>query len=499
MKIIEKRLGSMTGNNYVCPYCGSEISKENVLFWETVKTQYTDNIRGAFLKSHGVKVSAGNKFPRMYYRVKDNVIREDENGFPTMIEDSLNNAVTPEDLGRTVGNDRMDNFDTEFDSDSNDYQDDRVIDRQNRVIHNIPMRACPECHCDLPQQFGILPTYHVAMFGGRASGKTAYLVNLFQQLSYQLNNNDLGSVDLASESSIFLDPMIADYEREGTTRPTQADSGLLPIVCHYKNSDGNEAFITFYDIAGEGVTNPAYMANHKGIANSEALLLMVDPNMFVAGTYYEEWLANHQAADNFQAGSGDCCKDPLDSFLNRAGMLCHEYADNIKYVICVITKMDMLMESDSQYFSAGDIEILSDTGEKHFEAIDYNTIKRVNDNLNLYLEKKHKIRLKQKLTNTFGENVKTNILGVSTSTLDADKTGQGKICFKQSSSATDSKHRIIEPFLIVLMYLGLVSVRMPDGRTVRFSAQQQPAETGRANPVKAEEKPRKHGLFGWRK
>ena len=71
----------MAENLYVCPYCGKEVSKEDVLFWQTVKTQYTDNVRGEFLKKHGVKVAAGNKFPRMYYRVKPgvNVVREDEN------------------------------------------------------------------------------------------------------------------------------------------------------------------------------------------------------------------------------------------------------------------------------------------------------------------------------------------------------------------------------------------------------------------------------------
>ena len=44
----------MTENNYVCPFCGQEINKEDVLFWETVRTQYTDNIRGDFLRRHGM-------------------------------------------------------------------------------------------------------------------------------------------------------------------------------------------------------------------------------------------------------------------------------------------------------------------------------------------------------------------------------------------------------------------------------------------------------------
>ena len=494
----------MAENYYVCPYCGQEISKEDVLFWETVRTQYTDNIRGDFLRRHGMKVAAGNKFPRMYYKVKPgiNVVRVDDNGFPTMIEDSISNAITPEDLNRNGGA-QTDSFDDDFDSDGFDYDDDRPRERQSMETHRIPLRACPFCHCDLPQQFGILKTYHVAMFGGRAAGKTAYLINLFQQLSYQLGDSDLGSAELASESKAFLEPMINDYERDGTTRPTPADSGLLPIVCHYRNK-ASEAFITFYDIAGEGTGNPAYMANHKGIANSEALMLMVDPNMFVAGYYFAEWNANHQEGEYYHMDSGDCCKQPLDSFLNQAGELCREYADNIKFVICVVTKIDMVLESKSKYFSSGDIEIVSDAKGKHIGAVNYSVIKRVNDNLNIYMESQHNIKLKDKLKDTFGPDVKLNVLCVSTSTLDNERTGHGEIHFKPISSPMNSKHRIIEPFLIVLMYLGLVNVKMPDGRIVRYGAaqetkQESPEEKQDKNIKEDDSKVKKHRFFGWGK
>ena len=496
----------MAESNYVCPYCGQEIGDEDVLFWETVKTQYTDNVRGDFLRRHGRRIAAGNKFPRLYYKVKKgiNVYRVDENNYPTMIEDSLSNAIAPEDLNRGNGNSQTDSFDDDFDSDDFESNENYSNDHQNKETHLIPMRACPYCHCDLPQQFGTLKTYHVAMFGGRAAGKTAYLVNLFQQLSYQLSDNDLGSVDLATESKEFLEPMIADYERDGTTRPTPADSGLLPILCHYRNK-GDEAFITFYDIAGEGTGNPAYMANHKGIANSEALMLMIDPNMFVAGAFFSEWNANHQDGDYYHMDAGDCCKEPLDSFLNQAGELCREYSDNIKYVVCVITKVDMMLEASAKFFGSGDIEITTDAKGKHLQAINYNIIKRVNDNLNVYLEKQHRIRLKEKLRDTFGPDVKISILGVSTSTLDGEKTGNGEIHFKPSSSPMDSKHRIIEPFLMVLMYLSLVNVRMPDGRVIKFGGVQENREAIVENSQgkrlensgkEKEEKPKKHGFFG---
>lgn len=488
----------MNEQNYVCPYCGIQIDRDKILFWETVKSQYTDNVRGDFLRRHGVKVSAGNKFPRMYYKVRpdENVTRVDENGYPTMIEDHLGNAIAPADLEKESRAGGFDAFDDDFDSDGFGDDGENRNDRRDRDTHNIPRRACPGCHCELPQQFGMLKTHHVAMFGGRASGKTAYLVNLFQQLKTQLSSNDLGSVMLESESAGFLQPMIDDYERDGTTRPTPADGGLMPILCHYKNKS-DEAFITFYDIAGEGTADPAYMANHKGIANCETLMLMIDPNMFVGGAFFQAWNANHLRGEGRYAEVGDCCSEPLDSFLNEAGALCREYSDRIRYIICVVTKIDMLLEAEAKYFSSGDIELVNDIGDEHRGAVSLPALKRVNDNLSLYLISNHRVNLKDKLIYAFGSDMRINLLGVSTST--RVRSGRDEIAFEPRSSAVDKKHRIIEPFLVVLMYFGLVPARNARGEVIKFNDRANEAElpTGEKTP-EPPEKP-KRGWFGRRK
>lgn len=493
----------MNEQNYVCPYCGKQIGPEEVLFWETTRTQYTDNVRGEFLRRHSVRVAPGNKFPRVYYKVKPgvNVVSEDKNGFPTMIEDHRGNAIEPEDLERDKKSGQSDAFDDDFDTEGFDYGQSDGNDRVDRTPRNIPQRACPKCHCELPLLFGTLPTRHVGMFGGRASGKTAYLVNLFQQLKTQMSENNLGSVFLEKESAGFLQPMIDDYERDGTTKPTPADGGLLPILCHYKN-DTDEAFITFYDIAGEGTANPEYMANHKGIQNCETLMLMIDPNMLDGGACATAWYANHLTGEDRYAEGGDCCKEPLDSFLNEAGVLCREYADKIKYIVCVITKMDMLMEAAGKYFAHGEIEVVNDIGNIHKDAVDLQALKRVNDNLTLFLEKKHGIDLKRKLKSAFGDDMRISIVGVSTSTR-VDQSGD-EIKFEPRSSAVDRKHRIIEPFLVVLMYFSLVNARKATGEIVKYKDKTSSAEPtaipdSQDDKKKDNEKEEKRGLFGWGK
>ena len=461
-------------NNYLCPYCGKEIGKEEILFWETVKTQYTDNVRGDFLRRHGVKVTVGNKFPRIYYHVRpDNVVREDANGFPTMVEDHLGNALTPEELNRGDSHANGDDFDDDFDADGFDEVFESRNEGRGRELHNIPKRACPRCHCDLPQQFGTMKTYHVAMFGGRAAGKTAYLVNLFQQANAQLSQNNLGSIELASESRGFMLPMIEEYERTGTTLPTPADDGLLPILCYYRNR-GSEAFVTFYDIAGEGTADPAYMANHKGIAKCESLILMIDPNMFVGGAFYSQWTANHMTMRDQFGDSSDCCKEPLDSFLNQAGELCKEYSDGIKYIACVVTKLDMLLEAEEKFFGSGDIEMVNDVGTKHRDAVNLQVLDHVHQDLNTYLKAQHRVDLLEKVSYVFGKDVRIRLLGVSTSTRRADITD--RIQFEARSSSRDAKHRIIEPLLVILMYFGLVNAKDKEGRILQHGDEKPPVQ-----------------------
>lgn len=477
--------------NYVCPYCGKQVTAENVLFWVKVTAQYVDNVRGEFLRRHGVEVKDGNRFNRKYLRPsEENVVGRDNNDFPTMLEDSIANALEPKELERDNKSSSASVYGSfEFEDDYG-YGNERTDRSEQERLQKIPYRACPHCHCELPTQFGQLPVHHVAMFGGRAAGKTSYLVNLFQQVSQQLGSNNLGSIRLAKESEDFIRPMIDSYEEKGTTDPTAADDGLLPLVCIFKNSIA-ESFVIFYDIAGEGTSDPAYMANHQGIANCETLLMMIDPNMFSSGAFYQTWTANHPADgqdyDSAENGEGfDYCRDTLDLFLASAGDLCNEYARNVKNIVCVMTKMDMLLEAEAKYFGSGDIELLSDIGTKHRDAVNMGTIRAVSGNIEKYMEAKYHLRLTDKIKQSFSDGMRVVLLGVSTSTIERNGSS---FTFKPQYKAMFPKHRIIEPLLVVLMYFSLVKVRMPDGSVVVYNPDK-PVVQAAPQPVK------KKGLFG---
>lgn len=493
--------------SHACPYCGKEIGVEEVLFWTKSKQQFDDPIRAWFLRSHGV--TTGEKFARVYFKPcfegeHKNVVKVDCNDYyPTMLEDARSNGLSPAQLeGRkdTFGDADNDTYDDEYRNQRSSKK--KTEEEKCRIVQ----RACPHCHCELPQGFGILPVHHVAMFGIRAAGKTAYLVNLFQQVNTQLSNNNLGSVMLAEDSRLFLQPMIEMYEDSGNTKATTADNGLLPIVCQYKNG-GKESFIVFYDIAGEAVTQSDYMANHKGIQNCETLLMMIDPNMLTSGAFAAAWENSHGA------GSEDMIYPTIDAFLNEAGVICWDFADHLKSVVCVITKMDMVLEKDSDLFGGANskLEITTDIGKKHLNHVNLQVLAEVRNNLDKFLQTQYSVNLSKKIHDTFGQDRQVYLLGVSTSTRVPSAPSDKKIRFEPMNSATDPKHRIIEPFLVIAMTFGLVSgvddkgnvkwftgnAKLPEHDVSPATAPQQEKKVAAAAPAK------KRGffsrLFGGRK
>ena len=71
-----------------------------------------------------------------------------------------------------------------------------------------------------------------------------------------------------------------------------------------------------------------------------------------------------------------------------------------------------------------------------------------------------------------------------------------EIKFEPRSAAVDRKHRIIEPFLVVLMYFGLVPARNSKGEIVKFNDKSNTPEN-QMEEKKEEPKEQKRGLFGW--
>lgn len=409
--------------NYPCPYCGKLFSGLDVLFVGKAPDRYPDFFIDTkyddFFSWHGVHDNTAKVFDRVYYKVKPgiNVIREDVNGFPAAIEDSLSNACIPEDLDKNIK-------ENTFTSDE---------------LHRIMVRACPHCRCILPHNLGTIDTHHVLMLGNRDSGKTGYAISLFQDLNRTMMRSFPGSIRLENESASYLDSM--SRTMEGGVAPTSVDvvyRGMISIVCEYKNA-GKDAFIVINDVPAEGTMDPSF-ADHQGIKACETLLLLLDPKMFI---YYMNL--------PYPAIAPDDAKSPLDGFLNKVGMMCRTYAHNIKSIICVVTKLDVMF-GDTEIKATEDMEFLKDMGQAHCVAVDLQVLDRVDQSLCRYLSKTFGLDLKEKITSVFGSDVFVRVLGES---IFAIKDGK----FDIGHFDSDSNHRVIEPFLAILADYGLIPAK----------------------------------------
>lgn len=483
-------------DNYVCPYCGKKIAPDQVLFWEQGDSK-TDSKRARFLTSHGLAQATRASYPRRYFTQSEDttVTKIDGNNYPLELTARPSQGMGGDELD-DAARARKSSFDDEEDDDDDFFgmggpkKKQTAATAEDNEPRMIPNRACPFCHCNLPKKFGVMPVHHVAMFGGRAAGKTAYIINLFQKISQGLSSNNMGAVVIEQESRDFLKYITDRYLSSGHPDPTPTSRGLMPILFEY-NYKGENCYIDIYDIAGEATGDASYMANHIGIARCEAIMLMIDPNMFCDGRYFNEMNSNDERNEGqviSETGNHDFCSVPIDEFLAQAGYLCTEYATNVKSVICVVTKLDMLLTAEKASFSAGQIEITQDCGQKHRDHVNIAVLGRVTRDIDTFLKNKYHVDLKEKLGYTFDRDVKINILGVSTSTRVAATDSKGRkisdsFVFEERTGADAAKHRIIEPFLFLLVTLGLVPALLPDGRVVV-------RKNGKEEAVKQEEVPK---------
>ena len=381
-----------------CPYCGKDISADQLLFVKDTGELFRDDVRYSFLNrccSHWhfeydnqhEAVFQGEYFrPSAQDTEKCSVTLRDEDGFPRMIRISRDlHGMMPVELtqaaqqGATESN--QDTASSSASMQKNDEPDSTgdfnnssrrpaspKQQQQQRAsgksaspvsgeeFSRLTSRACPHCHSRLPDQFGQMNTVNVAMLGGRAAGKTAYLISLVHQLNTQLGARKLGVATLLDASQQYYELQNDFYqEQHGNPMATPKDERLFPFVFEYHNSidPSKSCFVAIYDVAGEGMKDMNYMANHAGFQQADIAMMMLDTNMLNNGMYSTQ--ASRMAADAPEAGNADhdCFSDSLDQFLTQsiANIKSYNLMGRLKHVIAVTTKIDYPLMADPKKFT----------------------------------------------------------------------------------------------------------------------------------------------------
>ena len=465
---------------YICHFCGKPILAEDVLFVDhSFASYFHDELRYQFLlqASSDYPFESGHQFRGLYFPCEEpnDITLRDENGFPKELTVRLCDGLTPDELlGR--------------EPDIAEAQS-KPVSVETRPLRS---RACPHCHCRLPADFGVIPTFSVCLFGGRAAGKTAYLLSLFQQItraSSQLEACQLGTAQLLEESAVYIRPQLVLFERTGVTAPTPVGARLFPLVLLYHNmnvSPPRRCFIALYDIAGEGLKDLDYLAQHEGLKKARTIMLMLDPNMLCDGAYFyaasdtpadpamywQNASADGETAHDFYAGS-------IASFLSDAYSMAGEL--DLENIIAVVTKLDQPLTVDSDLFASTKCLMrYNNIQQLHSGAVSLRAFDRMDEELRSFFREKISVDIRRQIASAFhGKVEKPMLLGVSTYTKVADHDNRAVFEYQYSSSAP--KHRIIEPFLAVLYQCGMV-----DAKSQEITSAAKPAKPA---PKKKERRP----------
>lgn len=164
-------------------------------------------------------------------------------------------------------------------------------------------RVCAHCHMPLPSQFGRRPNVLIGFCGNTGSGKTVYMLSLIHDLHARIHSMAV------SPDPIFYSQLKTDYEgmynamyqdQSGYRLPiaTLPTETLSPLVLNC-SCGGTDFMITLYDMAGEGVKDPAYMAKQAlFLENSDGVIFLKDPDYFPGMPNASAALVEHAHMDN---------------------------------------------------------------------------------------------------------------------------------------------------------------------------------------------------------
>lgn len=323
----------------------------------------------------------------------------------------------------------------------------------------VTMRVCPHCHCEIP--VGYFATdernkFVAALAGCSGAGKTQYITTALRELHKEMNALRLGTVKYASCSEWFLNMYVEMYKR-GSLEATRKEYLLFPLMLRVESlskgdkkedsdatdKEGSEAFVTFYDCAGEYATNAAYAANLVGLRMADVLLLMMDPSQF--------W----DDITVISEGERKCTNPFADSLsLIRDFELC----PNLKKIVAVLTKLDTIMYDNTflhgDSASARDGQIVhSHDMTVHKGAVNMAVMDTIHHELLAMFDEHDHPDMQNDIVRYSGvPDVDVSLLGVST------YCWEGDMLVPKPERET-GRHRLIEPLLLAMTFWNILPTK----------------------------------------
>ncbi|MCL2372059.1 MAG: hypothetical protein FWC78_01475 [Defluviitaleaceae bacterium] len=214
-------------------------------------------------------------------------------------------------------------------------------------------RICPFCHNDIQQSAGYAPSTIISVVGGTQAGKSVYLTALVHTLKTITPrnfpifctpiSNEMGKkFKLEYEGPLINDGILLDS--------TQKEKQQEPFIFTFSFADDRkpEISIAFFDMAGEGMVDPAYVDIYAAnIRNSSGILFLVDPTQFssIGGKIL---LKNGLKDEGFYDEPADVLSGLVEDYIYKQGGGVSQIPTAV-----VITKSDLLgaLRHDGEYIS----------------------------------------------------------------------------------------------------------------------------------------------------
>lgn len=344
----------------------------------------------------------------------------------------------------------------------------KVWDKEREGYVSVTGRACPKCHCLIPEDFYSVSSsrrHIVALSGCTSAGKTQFMLVALHDLMKLGRSLQLCSIEIADCSKIFYKSVLSEYEERGGTDATNVATRMFPILFRVRAADKNipDSWVSLYDCAGEYARDSDYALNQEGLKRATELLLLVDPHQVMDGV---------KRSDN----NTNCTE-----FVENALIQFQKYESlgkELKHITAVLTKFDLILDTEGMQkdfprdTGAGDGMLITthDMGV-HKEAVNRKVLETISKQL---LTQEQLSGLLPEIQKHAGGNQvdEENILllGCSTFTWTSDgrlerkKDTDGK--WQLDGSEAD-RHRVIEPLLAVLSNIEAVAVKGTDDEPSR--------------------------------
>lgn len=352
-------------------------------------------------------------------------------------------------------------------------------------------KACPNCHCILPEMFGSVPTYRIAMLGGTASGKTTYMVavaNLLNHMS-QLPAGVINACNISIESKRYFNYLIKCLENDKlASTPLEETSYIrfvFPIVMSMTtvSDDGNserDFILIINDIPGEAMEDKSFLMSYPGLLSANAAIMLLDPFQFIGSGSRKtelikkdlEMLGEDITETNIEDHRASFTPTTFDKTqTNIKSMLSNGKFSNLSSFIMVLNKLDLLYGGEKPYIDVEKDDTLrcingqNDLEVQHHDGMDMGFIDDLSNQVVYLIENKLGYSTYHTALNSMNAYTTAPIKTLCISIRGWD-AGAGEFrSERDSNNFMDSSEitgfRMLEPLLVSLAQLKLIRTKDP--------------------------------------